>query len=143
MQAYNGPAVLRIEPNQIIDTVNITPELALRDATNAIYGTFVDAEQQYVKTDFEPIIVDEWVEEDGLEIKENIDYRFVTSPYQAARLSNLYLRKKRAGRRIQLKMNMDGYAYRPGMFAYLIYLTLAYRTLSVAWLNGSFTPKRG
>ncbi|WP_272657095.1 phage tail tip protein J-related protein, partial [Providencia sp. PROV157] len=114
MQAYNGPAVLRIEPNQIIDTVNITPELSLRDATNAIYGTFVDAEQQYIKTDFEPVIVDEWIEEDGLEIKENMDYRFVTSPYQAARLSNLYLRKKRAGRRIQLRMNMDGYAYRPG-----------------------------
>ena len=114
MQAYNGPAVLRIEPNQIIDTVNITPELGLRDATNAIYGTFVDAEQQYIQTDFEPVIVEEWVEEDGLEIKENIDYRFIVSPYQAARVTNLYLRKKRAGRRIQLKMNMDGYAYRPG-----------------------------
>ncbi|CAK6608815.1 phage tail tip protein J-related protein [Providencia stuartii] len=114
MQAYNGPAVLRIEPNQIIDTVNITPELGLRDATNAIYGTFVDAEQQYIQTDFEPVIVQEWVEEDGLEIKENIDYRFIVSPYQAARVTNLYLRKKRAGRRIQLKMNMDGYAYRPG-----------------------------
>ncbi|EPT1732486.1 phage tail tip protein J-related protein [Providencia stuartii] len=114
MQAYNGPAVLRIEPNQIIDTVNITPELALRDATNAIYGTFIDAEQQYIQTDFEPVIVEEWVEEDGLEIKENIDYRFIVSPYQAARVTNLYLRKKRAGRRIQSKMNMDGYAYRPG-----------------------------
>lgn len=114
MQAYNGPAVLRIEPNQIIDTVNITPELGLRDATNAIYGTFVDAEQQYIQTDFEPVIVEEWVEEDGLEIKENIDYRFIVSPYQAARVTNLYLRKKRAGRRIQSKMNMDGYAYRPG-----------------------------
>ncbi|QPN39295.1 DUF1983 domain-containing protein [Providencia sp. 2.29] len=114
MQAYNGPAVLRIEPNQIIDTVNITPELGLRDATNAIYGTFIDAEQQYIQTDFEPVIVEEWVEEDGLEIKENIDYRFIVSPYQAARVTNLYLRKKRAGRRIQSKMNMDGYAYRPG-----------------------------
>lgn len=114
MQAYNGPAVLRIEPNQIIDTVNITPELALRDATNAIYGTFVDAEQLYIKTDFEPVIIDEWIDEDGLEIKENMDYRFVTSPYQASRLANLYLRKKRAGRRVQIKMNMDGYAYRPG-----------------------------
>ncbi|WP_275345062.1 phage tail protein, partial [Proteus mirabilis] len=55
-----------------------------------------------------------WIEEDGLEIKENMDYRFVTSPYQANRLANLYLRKKRAGRRIQLRMNLDGYAYRPG-----------------------------
>ena len=53
--------------------VEITLELLLRDATNTIYGTFVDAEQQYNKTDFEPVVIDEWIEEDGLEIKENMD----------------------------------------------------------------------
>ncbi|MEX6211435.1 DUF1983 domain-containing protein [Providencia huaxiensis] len=143
MQAYNGSAVLRIEPNQIIDTVNITPELALRDATNAIYGTFVDAEQQYVKTDFEPVIVDEWIEEDGLEIKENIDYRFVTSPYQAARLSNLYLRKKRAGRRIQLKMNMDGYAYRPGDVCLLNLPHIGIQNFECRVAEWKFHPQEG
>ncbi|WP_272540118.1 phage tail tip protein J-related protein [Providencia sp. PROV191] len=143
MQAYNGPAVLRIEPNQIIDTVNITPELSLRDATNAIYGTFVDAEQQYIKTDFEPVIVDEWIEEDGLEIKENMDYRFVTSPYQAARLSNLYLRKKRAGRRIQLKMNMDGYAYRPGDVCLLNLPHIGIQNFECRVAEWKFHPQEG
>ncbi|EKH6499170.1 phage tail protein, partial [Providencia rettgeri] len=143
IQAYNGPAVLRIEPNQIVDTVNITPELALRDATNAIYGTFVDAEQQYVKTDFEPVIVDEWIDEDGLEIKENIDYRFVTSPYQAARLSNLYLRKKRAGRRIQLKMNMDGYAYRPGDVCLLNLPHIGIQNFECRVAEWKFHPQEG
>ncbi|MGG4609993.1 phage tail tip protein J-related protein, partial [Providencia sp. Me31A] len=143
MQAYNGPAVLRIEPNQIIDTVNITPELALRDATNAIYGTFVDAEQQYIKTDFEPVIVDEWVDEDGLEIKENMDYRFVTSPYQAARLSNLYLRKKRAGRRVQLRMNMDGYAYRPGEVILLNLPQIGIQSLEFRVAEWKFHPQEG
>ncbi|MBS0918202.1 phage tail tip protein J-related protein [Providencia rettgeri] len=143
MQAYNGPAVLRIEPNQIIDTVNITPELSLRDATNAIYGTFVDAEQQYIKTDFEPVIVDEWIEEDGLEIKENMDYRFVTSPYQAARLSNLYLRKKRAGRRVQLRMNMDGYAYRPGDVILLNLPQIGIQSLEFRVAEWKFHPQEG
>lgn len=143
IQAYNGPAVLRIEPNQIIDTVNITPELALRDATNAIYGTFVDAEQQYIKTDFEPVIVDEWVDEDGLEIKENMDYRFVSSPYQAARLANLYLRKKRAGRRIQLKMNMDGYAYRPGDVVLLNLPQIGIQNFECRVAEWKFHPQEG
>lgn len=143
MQAYNGPAVLRIEPNQIIDTVNITPELALRDATNAIYGTFVDAEQQYIKTDFEPVIVDEWVDEDGLEIKENMDYRFVSSPYQAARLANLYLRKKRAGHRIQLKMNMDGYAYRPGDVVLLNLPQIGIQNFECRVAEWKFHPQEG
>ncbi|MEX9779805.1 DUF1983 domain-containing protein [Providencia manganoxydans] len=143
MQAYNGPAVLRIEPNQIIDTVNITPELALRDATNAIYGTFIDAEQQYIQTDFEPVIVDEWVDEDGLEIKENMDYRFVSSPYQAARLANLYLRKKRAGRRIQLKMNMDGYAYRPGDVVLLNLPQIGIQNFECRVAEWKFHPQEG
>ncbi|MBN6362156.1 MULTISPECIES: phage tail tip protein J-related protein [Providencia] len=143
MQAYNGPAILRIEPNQIIDTVNITPELSLRDATNAIYGTFVDAEQQYIKTDFEPVIVDEWIEEDGLEIKENMDYRFVTSPYQAARLSNLYLRKKRAGRRVQLRMNMDGYAYRPGEVILLNLPQIGIQNFECRVAEWKFHPQEG
>lgn len=143
MQAYNGPAVLRIEPNQIIDTVNITPELALRDATNAIYGTFVDAEQLYIKTDFEPVIIEEWIDEDGLEIKENMDYRFVTSPYQAARLSNLYLRKKRAGRRVQLRMNMDGYAYRPGEVVLLNLPHIGIQNLEFRVAEWKFHPQEG
>ena len=112
--AYYGPAIKTITESQLIGTVTCTPETGLKDATNAVYGTFIDAEQLYTKTDFTPVIVDEWVKEDGLEIRENIDYRFVTSPYQAQRLARQYLRKKKAGRRVQLTMNLDGYAYRPG-----------------------------
>ncbi|MBG6028976.1 DUF1983 domain-containing protein [Proteus mirabilis] len=112
--AYYGPALKTITESQLIDTVTCTPETGLKDATNAVYGTFIDAEQLYTKTDFTPVIVNEWVEEDGLEIRENVDYRFVTSPYQAQRLARQYLRKKKAGRRVQLTMNLDGYAYRPG-----------------------------
>ncbi|WP_368936625.1 phage tail tip protein J-related protein, partial [Proteus penneri] len=112
--AYYGPAIKTITESQLIGTITCTPETGLKDATNAVYGTFIDAEQLYTKTDFTPVIVDEWVKEDGLEIRENIDYRFVTSPYQAQRLARQYLRKKKAGRRVQLTMNLDGYAYRPG-----------------------------
>ncbi|NBN02663.1 phage tail tip fiber protein [Proteus sp. G2665] len=143
MQVYNGPALLTIDESQIIDTVTVTPELSLRDATNAIYGTFVDAEQQYNKTDFEPVVIDEWIEEDGLEIKENMDYRFVTSPYQANRLANLYLRKKRAGRRIQLRMNLDGYAYRPGDVIKLELPSLGISDLEFRIADWKFHPSEG
>ncbi|MBI6377869.1 DUF1983 domain-containing protein [Proteus mirabilis] len=143
MQVYNGPALLTIDESQIIDTVTVTPELSLRDATNAIYGTFVDAEQQYNKTDFEPVVIEEWIEEDGLEIKENMDYRFVTSPYQANRLANLYLRKKRAGRRIQLRMNLDGYVYRPGDVIKLELPSLGISDLEFRIADWKFHPSEG
>ncbi|MDR5611513.1 MAG: DUF1983 domain-containing protein [Arsenophonus sp.] len=143
MWAYHGPATRKIEPHQIIDTVSITPELPLSEATNAIYGTFVDAEQKYTKTDFSPIVMDKWVEEDGLEIKENIDYRFVSSPYQAQRLANLYLRKKRAGRRVQLTLNLDGYAYRPGDVVLLDLPNLCIKSLEFRVAEWKFHPQEG
>ncbi|MFS1538273.1 MAG: hypothetical protein ACL7BU_05770 [Candidatus Phlomobacter fragariae] len=58
MWAYHEPATLRIELHQIIDIVNITSGLPLSDATNALYGTFIDAEPKYTKTDFSPIVID-------------------------------------------------------------------------------------
>ncbi|HGM9714017.1 TPA: DUF1983 domain-containing protein, partial [Proteus mirabilis] len=103
----------------------------------------VDAEQQYNKTDFEPVVIEEWIEEDGLEIKENMDYRFVTSPYQANRLANLYLRKKRAGRRIQLRMNLDGYAYRPGDVIKLELPSLGISDLEFRIADWKFHPSEG
>ncbi|MBD1229396.1 phage tail tip protein J-related protein, partial [Xenorhabdus griffiniae] len=141
--AYNGPAVLDIHESQIIDTVTLTPEVGLRDATNAIYGTFVDAEQIYTKTDFPPIIRSEWVAEDGLEIKENIDFRFVTSPYQAQRLAHQYLRRKRLARRVQLKMNLDGYAYRPGQVVRLNLPTLGITDLEFRVIDWRFSALDG
>lgn len=112
--AYYGPPALSITESQLIDTVEITPETTLKEATNAIYGTFIDEKQDYAKTDFTPVIVQQWVDEDGLEIREDMDLRFVSTPYQAQRVANMYLRRKRAGRQVKVKMNLDGYAYRPG-----------------------------
>ncbi|QBY42817.1 phage tail protein [Arsenophonus nasoniae] len=89
------------------------------------------------------MIVQEWVDEDGLEIKENIDYRFVTSPYQAQRLANLYLRKKRAGRRVQLTMNLDGYAYRPGDVVLLNLPSLGIKDAEFRIAEWKFHPQEG
>ncbi|MEQ5350122.1 phage tail protein, partial [Proteus genomosp. 6] len=141
--AYYGPAIKTITESQLIGTVTCTPETGLKDATNAVYGTFIDAEQLYTKTDFTPVIVDEWVKEDGLEIRENIDYRFVTSPYQAQRLARQYLRKKKAGRRVQLTMNLDGYAYRPGEVVLLALPSLGISGLEFRIAEWSFHALEG
>ncbi|WP_237386706.1 phage tail tip fiber protein [Xenorhabdus sp. Sc-CR9] len=141
--AYYGPAVLEIHENQITDTVTLTPEVGLKEATNAIYGTFVDAEQIHTKTDFTPVIRHEWIAEDGLEIKENLDFRFVTTPYQAQRLALQYLRRKRAGRRVQLKMNLDGYAYRPGQVVRLNLPTLGIGELEFRVIDWRFSALDG
>ncbi|HHH0070771.1 TPA: DUF1983 domain-containing protein [Yersinia enterocolitica] len=112
--AYYGPPQLTLNEHQMADSVQITTETSMRDATNAIYGTFVDWEQQSTKIDFTPVRVNEWIVEDGLEIKEDVDLRFIDTPYQAQRVANILLRRKRAGRVVVAKTNLSGYAYRPG-----------------------------
>ncbi|EAX8475135.1 DUF1983 domain-containing protein [Salmonella enterica] len=122
--AYYGPPELTITESQIIDTVQITAETELREATNAVYGTFIDPEQEYTQTDFTPVIMQNWINEDGYEIKEDLDLRFVNSPYQAARVANIYLRQKRCGRSVSVPMNMSGLGYIRGANVYLTMPTL-------------------
>lgn len=122
--AYYGPPELTITESQIIDTVQITSETELREATNAVYGTFIDPEQEYTQTDFTPIIMQDWINEDGYEIKEDLDLRFVNSPYQAARIANIYLRQKRCGRSVSVPMNLSGLGYIRGANVYLSIPTL-------------------
>ncbi|EED9366292.1 DUF1983 domain-containing protein [Salmonella enterica subsp. enterica] len=122
--AYYGPPELTITESQIIDTVQITSETELREATNAVYGTFIDPEQEFTQTDFTPIIMQNWINEDGYEIKEDLDLRFVNSPYQAARIANIYLRQKRCGRSVSVPMNLSGLGYIRGANVYLSIPTL-------------------
>ncbi|EKY6155069.1 DUF1983 domain-containing protein [Escherichia coli] len=122
--AYYGPPELTITESQIIDTVQITSETELREATNAVYGTFIDPEQEYTQTDFTPVIRQDWIDEDGYEIKEDLDLRFINSPYQAARIANMYLLQKRCGRAATVPMNLSGLGYIRGANVYLNMPTL-------------------
>lgn len=113
--AYYGPNTFTITESMIVGDVSIQPEVERSEATNAIYGTFADPEQRYSETDYPPVRVQEWIDEDGEEIKDDLDLRFVPSPYQAQRIANIRLRRKRSGARLDLTMNLTGYAVRPGM----------------------------
>ncbi|MEG2114643.1 MAG: phage tail protein, partial [Hafnia sp.] len=111
--AYYGPATYTVPSSDILGDIQITPESAAKDRINTINGTFVDPEQLYVETDFPPVIVHEWVADDGEERTEDMKLRFVTSHYQAQRLANIQLRRNRLGRVIKFDMNLRGYHIRP------------------------------
>jgi len=77
-------------------------------------GKFVDPEQRWAETDYPSVAVQDWVIEDGGPIEDSLDLRFVTSAYQAQRLANIALRRKRAGGALSIPLNFRGYACRPG-----------------------------
>ncbi|AUM58646.1 putative tail protein [Plesiomonas phage phiP4-7] len=117
--AYYGGAPIVVTGGMIISGVDITPESARRDRVNTITGTFVDPQQLYVETDYPQVRVSEWVQQDGEELKDDLKLRFVTSDYQAQRLANIQMRRKRLGQTIAFKMNASGYGIRQGMYIQL------------------------
>lgn len=141
--AYYGPASLTLDESCIAGDIKIVPETSYKERTNTITGTFIDPSQNYIEADFPAVRVQEWVEQDGIEIKQDIKYRFVTSFYQAQRLSNLILRRKRVGRTIEAPLNMRGYKFRPGMYIKFTVNALSMDRVEMRVNKWSFDPKGG
>lgn len=112
--AYYGPADFTIDESMVTGSVSGQTEVSRSDAVNTVRGTFIDPGQRWAETDYPAVSVQEWIDEDGEQIEDDLDLRFVTSAYQAQRLANIQLRRKRNGGQIKLSMNLAGYACRPG-----------------------------
>lgn len=141
--AYYGPATMTLDESCIAGDIKIIPETSYKERTNTITGTFVDPKQTYAEADFPPVVVKEWVEKDGGEITQDIDFRFVTSEYQAQRLANIILRRKRVGRTIEVPCNMKGYKFRPGMYVNVTISNIGMKNVEMRVTKWSFDPKGG
>lgn len=141
--AYYGPAIMTLDESCIAGDIKIIPETSYKERTNTITGTFVDPKQNYVEADFPPVVVKEWVEKDGGEITQDMDFRFVTSEYQAQRLANIILRRKRVGRTIEVPCNMKGYKFRPGMYVNVTISNIGMKNVEMRVTKWSFDPKGG
>lgn len=141
--AYYGPATMTLDESCIAGDIKIVPETSYKERTNTITGTFIDPKQNYVEADFPPVVVKEWVEKDGGEITQDMDFRFVTSEYQAQRLANIVLRRKRVGRTIEIPCNMKGYKFRPGMYVKVIITKIGMKNVEMRVTKWSFNPKGG
>lgn len=141
--AYYGPATMTLDESCIAGNIKIVPETSFKERTNTITGTFIDPLQNYSEVDFPSVVVKEWVEKDGGAIAQDIKYRFVTSEYQAQRLSNIVLRRKRVGRTIEVPCNMRGYKFRPGMYIKVNIAALGIKNVEMRVTKWSFDPKGG
>ena len=141
--AYYGPAVLTLDESCISGNIKIVPETSFKERTNTMTGTFIDPTQMYSESDFPNVSVAEWVQKDGGEITQDTKYRFVQSEFQAQRLSNITLRRKRVGRTIQVPCNMRGYKFRPGMYVNVKIAVLGINNVEMRVTKWSFDPKGG
>lgn len=141
--AYYGPATLTLDESCIAGNIRIVPETSFKERTNTMTGTFVDPSQMYSDADFPSVSVAEWVAKDGGEISQDTKYRFVDNEYQAQRLSNITLRRKRVGRTFEIPCNMRGYKFRPGMYLNLNIKAIGINNVEMRVTKWAFDPKGG
>jgi hypothetical protein len=112
--AYYGPYDFEVTEDMVVGTINGSTEPTNDSAINTVRGTFIDPSQSWTETDYPEVRIDQWVVEDGGEAAETLTFSYVTDPYQAQRLANIELRRRRAGGTINIPMNLSGYNCRPG-----------------------------
>lgn len=112
--AYYGPYDFTITEDMVIGTVAGTTEVSNDNAINTARGTFVDPTQAWADTDYPEVSVAEWIAEDGGESADSLTFPYITDAYQAQRLANIELRRRRAGGSIKIPMDYNGYNCRPG-----------------------------
>ncbi|MBK5002999.1 DUF1983 domain-containing protein [Pseudomonas sp. S31] len=112
--AYYGPYDFEITEDMVTGTVTGSTEPSNDAAINTVRGTFMDPTQAWAETDYPEVSVAEWVIEDGGEAAETLSFTYVDDPYQAQRLANIELRRRRAGGTLSIPMNFMGYNCRPG-----------------------------
>ncbi|MGF0241257.1 phage tail tip fiber protein [Rhodococcus sp. IEGM1300] len=112
--AYYGPYDFEVNEDMVVGTITGSTEPTNDAAINTVRGTFIDPSQSWTETDYPEVRIDEWVVEDGGEAAETLTFSYVTDPYQAQRLANIELRRRRGGGTINIPMNLSGYNCRPG-----------------------------
>ena len=112
--AYYGPYDFEVTEDMVIGTITGSTEPTNDAAINTVRGTFIDTSQSWTETDYPEVSIAEWVIEDGGEAAETLSFSYVTNAYQAQRLANIELRRRRAGGTISIPMNFLGYNCRPG-----------------------------
>ncbi|MFK0033015.1 phage tail tip fiber protein [Pseudomonas monteilii] len=112
--AYYGPYDFEITEDMVIGTITGSTEPTNDAAINTVRGTFIDPSQSWTETDYPEVSIADWVLADGGEAAETLTFSYVSNAYQAQRLANIELRKRRAGGTINVPMNFLGYNCRPG-----------------------------
>ncbi|WP_248286603.1 phage tail tip protein J-related protein, partial [Pseudomonas ceruminis] len=112
--AYYGPYDFEITEDMVIGTITGNTESTNDAAINTVRGTFIDPLQSWTETDYPEVSVAEWVAEDGGEAAETLTFPYVSDPYQAQRLANIELRRRRSGGALNIPLNLLGYNCRPG-----------------------------
>lgn len=96
--AYNGPATISLDESDLRDKMIIHPRPGKDILHNSVRGTFSDRDNEFLPTDFPPIVNAVFVANDkGEKIFKDVDLPFITDTWRAQRLAKLINIRDREG----------------------------------------------
>ena len=141
--AYYGPATITISEDDLIGAVELQPEVELGDAANIVRGTYIDPKQDYNEVDYPEVRISDWVSADGEDIVDDQNYEFVQSGWQAQRLANIHLMRKRHGMKLKLPCNLRAFGAVPGTYVKLQLSSIGIEGITCRVLDWAFAESDG
>ena len=141
--AYYGPATLSLNQDDIIGAISIQPEADRAESFNVVRGIYNSKENRFQETDYPEVRFDEWVTEDGEEIVESLDLRFINSPSQCQRVAALQAARTRFGMVIEIPCNLRGVNYPPGCQFNLTLETIGFTNVEFKVVSWRFDMEEG
>jgi hypothetical protein len=106
--AYNSPS-LTFDEDDLRSGLKIQSLVSRRELFNGVKGTFTSSADNYIASDFPPVISSTYIAQDNdEEILKNIQLPFTTSPSRAQRLAKIELLKARQQISLVLPLKLIG-----------------------------------
>jgi len=106
--AYGSPS-LTFDEDDLRSGLKIQSLVSRRELFNGVKGTFTSAADNYIASDFPPVVSDTYISQDNNEeILKNIQLPFTTSPSRAQRLAKIELLKARQQISLVLPLKLIG-----------------------------------
>lgn len=106
--AYNTPT-LTFDEDDLRSGIKIQSLVSRRELFNGVKGTFKSVADEYIASDFPPVISDTYIAQDNdEEILKSIELPFTTSPSMAQRLAKIELLKARQQISLVLPLKLIG-----------------------------------
>jgi len=110
---YTSP-VLDIDESMLVGEVSLQTKTSRRNVYNAVKGTFLSEEENYIFADYPSIKSDTYSVEDGEPLYLDLPLPCTTNNVRAQRLAKLSLNKSRQQRSLSIPVNLAGLKVRAG-----------------------------
>jgi hypothetical protein len=115
---YVAPTVT-IDESMLVGAISTQTKNSMSNLFNAVKGVYLSSEENYVATDYPPVISSSYAVEDGEPLYLELSLAYTTNNVRAQQLAKMSLAESRQQISVTLPMNMSGLLLKAGDTFYL------------------------